>query len=244
MPPRERSGSSSGAVAARPARRSAPSSRAPSRGCPRRAWSAWPVSSPQHLVLEVVVLEVLARQGAHRRGQAQHAPRLRVELRVVAAALAGLRQQRQQVLAVVAVAHAPRAVVEADARDVELLRVEPGGLGELLREDDRALAERDERDVGVVGHRLGDDVDRVRVVEDPRAGAGDRDVVEDPLHHLDRAQRHEEAARTLRLLADHAVRERDPLVEHARLEAAGAVAGQDRVAVRRGRRGGRWSRSP
>ena len=51
------------------------------------------------------------------------------------------------------------------------------------------------------------------------------------LHHVDRAQRHEEPARALRLLADDAVRERDPLVEHARLEAARAVAGEDGVAA-------------
>ena len=122
------------------------------------------------------------------------------------------------------------AVVEPDARDVEPRRVEPGGLGDLLGEDDRPLAQRHERHVGVVGHRLGDDVDRVRVVEDPRARARDRHVVEDALHHVDRAQRHEEAARPLGLLADHAVRERDPLVEHARLEAAGPVARQHGVA--------------
>ena len=83
----------------------------------------------------------------------------------------------------------------------------------------------------MVGDGLGDDVDRVRVVEDPRARAGDRDVVEDLPHDVDRAQGHEEAARALRLLADHAVRERDALVEHARLEAAGPVARQDRVAA-------------
>jgi hypothetical protein len=83
----------------------------------------------------------------------------------------------------------------------------------------------------VVRDGLGDDVHRVRVVEDPHARAGGRDVVEDLAHHGDRAQRHEEAARPLRLLPDHAVAERDLLVEHAGLEPAGAEARQDRVAA-------------
>jgi hypothetical protein len=79
----------------------------------------------------------------------------------------------------------------------------------------------------VVGHGLGDDVDRVRVVEDARAVW---EVLQDLPHDVDRAQRHEQAARPLRLLADHAVGERDLLVQHARLEPARPVAGQHRVA--------------
>jgi hypothetical protein len=121
-------------------------------------------------------------------------------------------------------------VVEPDARDVEQRGVEAGRLGQLLREHDRAFAERDERHVGVVADGLRHHVDRVRVVEDPRARARDRHVVQDALHHVDRAQRHEEAARPLGLLPDHAVRERDALVEHARLEATGPVAREHRVA--------------
>ena len=183
----------------------------------------------EDLVLEVVVLEVLARQRAHHRREPQHPAGLRAQLRVVRAALVGGLDEREQVGAVVLRAHAPRAVVEPDARHVELRGVEPGGLGDLLREDDRPLAERDERDVGVVADGLRDEVDRVRVVEDPRGRGDGLEVLEDPLHDVDRAQRHEEAARPLRLLPDDAVRERDPLVEHARLEAAGAVGRQDGV---------------
>ena len=51
------------------------------------------------------------------------------------------------------------------------------------------------------------------------------------LHRVDRAQRHEEAARAVGLLADHAVLERDALVERARLEAARPVAGEHGVAA-------------
>ena len=54
---------------------------------------------------------------------------------------------------------------------------------------------------------------------------------EDALHRVDRAQRHEEAARPLRLLADDAVPERDALVEDTRSEAAGTIARENRVAV-------------
>ncbi len=48
---------------------------------------------------------------------------------------------------------------------------------------------------------------------------------------MGRAQRHEEATRPLRLLADHPVLQGDALVQSARLEAAGAEAGQDRIAA-------------
>ena len=107
----------------------------------------------------------------------------------------------------------------------------PRSRGQLTREDDRALAERDERDVAVARPRLRDDVDRVGVVEDLRARRHLGQLGRHLLQHVDRAQRHEEPARPLRLLADHALRERDPLVVHARLEAAGPEARQHGVDV-------------
>ena len=111
------------------------------------------------------------------------------------------------------------------------LALEIAGPRDLVGEVDRPLAERDERHVGVRRHGLREHVDRIRVVEDPRVRADVLDVGEDALHRVDRAQRHEEAARPLRLLADDAVLERDPLVEHARREAARPIAREDRVAV-------------
>ena len=51
------------------------------------------------------------------------------------------------------------------------------------------------------------------------------------MQHVDGAQRHEEPAGALRLLADHAVLERDPLVLDAGREAAGPEAREHRVAV-------------
>jgi hypothetical protein len=50
-------------------------------------------------------------------------------------------------------------------------------------------------------------------------------------HDLRGPQRHHQAARALRLLPDHAVLERDPLVERARLEPARPEAGQHGVDV-------------
>src|SRR2546428_347246 len=79
--------------------------------------------------------------------------------------------------------------------------VEAGGLCDLVREVDRALAERDDLDRRVVGDRLGDDVDGVRVVEDPRVRADPLHLAADVLQHVDRSQRHEEASRALGLLA-------------------------------------------
>ena len=91
---------------------------------------------------------------------------------------------------------------------------------------------------------LGHDVHRVGVVEDPRPRRDPFEVRQDALEHVDRAQRHEEPARALGLLADDPVLERDALVEHAGLEAAGPVARQDRIDVGQARRAGRsWSGS-
>ena len=78
----------------------------------------------------------------------------------------------------------------------------------------------------------------IGVVEEPALGQTASMSVDDALHHVDRAQRHEEAARPLRLLADDAVLERDTLVEVARLEAAGTEAGEHGVAVAQASRAG------
>ena len=143
---------------------------------------------------------------------------MRVEGRVVPATLPRLLEQRQRVLPVVVVLHAPATVVQPDHRHVEERGIEPGRFGDLGGEVDRPLAERDDLHGRVVRDRLGHDVHRVRVVEDPRVRADLLHLGADVLQHVDRAERHEEAAGPLRLLPDEAVVERDALVEHPGVE--------------------------
>jgi hypothetical protein len=95
----------------------------------------------------------------------------------------------------------------------------------------RPAAERGEGDARVHGGRLGHDVDRVGVVEDARLGSHLLEVTDDALQHVDGAQGHEEASRSLGLLADDAVRQRDALVKAAGLEATRPVAAEDGVHV-------------
>ena len=79
--------------------------------------------------------------------------------------------------------------------------------------------------------RLGDDVHRVRVVEDPRVRADLLHLRADVLQHVDRPQGHEEAAGALSLLADEAVIEGDALVEHPSLEPSWPEGREHGVAV-------------
>ena len=186
----------------------------------------------QQLLPKVVVLEVVGGNGAHAGGQSEHPARGLGDGRVVLLPLEGLAYQRYRVLAVVEVAHAPAAVIEADHDRIEPRRIEVGGASQILGEVDRSLAERDGGDLGEAGEGFGDDVDGVGVVEDVRSGTDGADVVDDPLHGGDGAQGHEEAPWALGLLADDAVLKGDALVEVARLEATGSEAGQHRVGFR------------
>ena len=186
------------------------------------------------LVAEVVVHEVLGGDRAHRRSEVQDAPSHRRELRVVAAPLPGRLDVRDRVLAVVRVLDAPAAVVQPDHRRREPGRVELGVSRHLVDEVDRPLAERDALDRRVVRHGLGHEVHGVRVVEEPRVRADLLHLRADVLEDGDRPERHEESARPLRLLADHAVVERDPLVLGPGTEAAGAKRREDGVAVAEG----------
>src|SRR5262245_33480345 len=96
----------------------------------------------------------------------------------------------------------PGAMIEADGEGIELVRIEADKRNILAVGDDRPLAERDGGERRMVRHRLRDDVDRIGVVEEPRPGTDGLHFRDDVLHDVDGAQRHEEAAGPLRLLAD------------------------------------------
>ena len=86
----------------------------------------------EDLVGEVVVLEVVRGDGAHRDGELELAPPARLERRVVAPTLPGLLEKRQRVPPVVVVLDAPAAVVEPDHRHAEPLRIEARRLRDLV----------------------------------------------------------------------------------------------------------------
>ena len=100
----------------------------------------------QDLVGEVVELEVIGGDGAHRHGELELPPLARLERRVILPTFPGLLEQRQRILPVVMVLDAPAAVVQADHRDVESRRVEARGIRDLVGEIDGALAKRDDLD--------------------------------------------------------------------------------------------------
>ena len=121
----------------------------------------------------------------------------------------------EHVLAVDEHAADPGQVVEPDLVDEHARRLDVVELGDPALEADRDVAEAD-RTMARVEQRARDDADRVREVDDPgtRSGAlahalGD---LEDDGH---RAKRLREAARSGRLLADAAARERHGLVRRA-----------------------------
>ncbi len=154
------------------------------------------------------------------------------------------RRMRDGVLPVVGRLVGPAVVVDARQVGVQLVRVQARRFRHHRREDDWPFAEGDYRDRGVVRDGLRHDVDRVGVVEDPRIRGHVGEVRADLAHDLGRAQRHHQPARSLRLLADHAVLQRDALVHRPGREVArpetgqhGVDVGQSRAQV--GRRGHR-----
>ena len=193
-----------------------------------------PLQLAQDLRAVVVVLEVVGRHRPHRHRQFQHPPGMDVDRRVVAPLLPRPVEQRHQVLAVVEVLERPGVVVHPGHGHARPLGIEAGGAQGRVGEVEQPLAHRPDRHVGEPAHRLGDDVHRVGVVEDDRLGCHRFDVGDDAGELGDRPQRHEEAAGTLGLLADHPVLERNAFVQGPRLEVARTEAGQHGVRVGQG----------
>ena len=107
----------------------------------------------------------------------------------------------------------------------------PAKRADRVRKDDRTFTEGQARHIRMMGDGLGDDVDRIRVVEDARLWRDRLHVGDDGFHRVDRAQRHEEAAGPCVSWPITPMPDGDTLVEIACLEAAGPITGQHRVAV-------------
>src|SRR4051812_4086803 len=108
-------------------------------------------------------------------------------------------------------------MVEAKYLGAQLLRVELQPIGHRLVPDIRAIADPDRAAETGVAQRLRDQAGWIGEAEQPRAGAG-------LIQHLgvlensrDAAQPHGEPARPGGLLPQHAVFERDPLIEYTPL---------------------------
>src|ERR1700761_4684294 len=111
-------------------------------------------------------------------------------------------------------------MIDADTHNVQQIGIKSDGRGDASRIDDRSLAQGHDRHVRLPKNGLRDDVHRIGVVEDSRVRTYSLDIRKDALEHVDRSESHEQPARALRLLADHAVRQWDPLVKGAGLEPA------------------------
>ena len=81
----------------------------------------------------------------------------------------------------------------------------------------------------MAGHGLGDQAGRVGEVDDPGVGGEPGHAAGDVDGDGDGAQSVGDAAGADRLLAEHALGERDPLVVRAALQAADADRGEDEV---------------
>src|SRR5256885_6455788 len=82
-----------------------------------------------------------------------------------------------------------------------------------------------------MGYGFRDDVYRIRIVEEASTGTDGFHIFNDAFHDMDRAQRHKEAARSLRLLANHAIFKGDAFIKIASLKASRAKTRQDGIAV-------------
>src|SRR5437763_12743250 len=82
-----------------------------------------------------------------------------------------------------------------------------------------------------MGYSFRDDVYRIRIVEETSMRTDGFHIFNDAFHDMDRAQRHKEAPRSLRLLANHAIFEWDAFIKIAGLKASGAKTRQDGIAV-------------
>src|SRR5437588_2910654 len=82
-----------------------------------------------------------------------------------------------------------------------------------------------------MGYSFRDDVYRIRIVEESSTGTDGFHIFNDAFHDMDRAQRHKEAARSLRLLTNHAIFEWDAFIKIAGLKAPRAKTRQDGIAV-------------
>ena len=117
-----------------------------------------------------------------------------------------------------------RHVIRAGRVELHALRIHAEQPSEERLLTRRLVAEAEERYGGPeAGHRLAHDLHGVGVVQQDRAVAADLLQFLGDLHH-DRhgPQGHGEPARPRRLLAQHPVVHRDPLVQAPRLEPAGA----------------------
>src|SRR5215207_4353925 len=122
-------------------------------------------------------------------------------------------------------------MIQSDHGCVDQVRVKSSRARDPAWEDDRPLTEGDGCNIAMVCNRLGYQIDRIGVVEQPGTRTDCLHVRDDTLHDMDRAQRHKETARPLGLLADDAMLEWDRFIQITCLKAARTKAGQHRVTI-------------
>ena len=194
-----------------------------------------------HLLAEVVVLQIGVGQEL---GEQAHALAQPLEGRDPVGVDVLILEQRQrplgeqmvaqlwqQILALRVPDMAPPAkMVEADIveRQIGVAVAEGGGYQQL--DDNRHVADEQAfqlRETLVPGVRQ--NRRRVGVVEDPGIGGISAHILADGQHVGDRAQRKRKAAGAAGLLTDHAVAQRDLLIQRPHLEAAAADLGEQEL---------------
>lgn len=81
---------------------------------------------------------------------------------------------------------APAAVIQSDHGCINQVRIEPCRPGDAAREDDWTLTKRDHGNIAVMRNRLGDQVNRISIVEQFGTRADFFHVGDDVLHDADR----------------------------------------------------------
>src|SRR5436305_9853979 len=128
-------------------------------------------------------------------------------------------------------AHRPGAMIQANRDGIQLIRVQANHFREFPVAVNRSLTQGNSGNVRVMGYGFRDDVYRIRIVEEASMGTGGFHIFNDAFHDMDRPQRHKEAARSLCLLANHAIFEWDAFIKIAGLKASRAKTRQDGIAV-------------
>ena len=130
--------------------------------------------------------------------------------------LGAVQRQRPQPAEVVE----PHVVVAGPVRVPERGRVRAGRPRRPAHQPDRRIADPDDTVAEHLGHRLGDHARGVGEVDDPGARGERRDPLGDVQRHRDRPQPVQDTARADRLLAEHALGQRDPFVAYPARRAA------------------------
>jgi len=115
-------------------------------------------------------------------------------------------------------ARRPGTMIKPNRYSIQLTGVQPGHLSIILVVHDRPFAERSCGNRRMVGGSFRNDINRIGIIEESGPGTNCLHILNDAFHDVNRAQRHEESARPLCFLANHAILERNTFIKMASLK--------------------------